>query len=232
MPQEANSGLHYTAVCRKRKHRGHILMSIEAVCASAVCLHKLHGVFGYIHAHGGRSTQSLSCGVVSCAPEPKHTPFRAAWPPCARTQVPWTGDVTYGIIESRMGSLPPEALLIVIVLVFAVATGLGVWLFFYATGKTKPKRRANPSTAATLEVAELSPHDGQELLRVSRTKAGALVVFLQGQHYHHLRGVTDPKAQQEAIDAINAAKAFGEGVLPAAQPTPSQAIPQSLIWGL
>lgn len=125
-----------------------------------------------------------------------------------------------------MGSLPPGALLIIIVLIFAVATGLGVWLFFYASGKTRPRRRANPSTAATLEATELSPDDGKELLRVSRSRAGALVVFVQGQHYHHLRGVTDPAAQQEAIEAINTVKTFGEGVVPASQPTPPQTIPR------
>jgi hypothetical protein len=127
-----------------------------------------------------------------------------------------------------MGSLPPEALLIIIVLVFAGATGLGVWLYFYASGKTKPKRKANPSTAATQEVDELSPDDGKELLRVSRTKAGTLAVFVQGQHYHHLRGITDPKVEHEVISAIDAIRAFGEGVLPASQPASPQASPQPL----
>jgi hypothetical protein len=115
-----------------------------------------------------------------------------------------------------MGTLPPEFLLVVIALVFALAGGLGVWLVRYVAGRGKPKH-AQSAAALSTEADELSPDDGKELLRVSRTKAGELVVFVQGRHYHHLRGITDRKVGRETVEAINTVQAFTAGSLPTSQ---------------
>lgn len=125
-----------------------------------------------------------------------------------------------------MGTLPPEFLLVVIALVFGLAGGLGVWLVRYVAGRGKPKH-AQSVAAPSTEADELSPDDGKELLRVSRTKAGELVVFVQGRHYHHLRGITDRKVGRETVEAINTVQAFAAGSLPTSQRISPQASPAS-----
>jgi hypothetical protein len=125
-----------------------------------------------------------------------------------------------------MGTLPPEFLLVVIGLVFALAGALGVWLVRYITGRGKSKP-ARSAAAPSTEADELSPDDGKELLRVSRTKAGELVVFVQSRHYHHLRGITDRKVGRETVEAINTVQEFAAGLLPTSQRTSPQASPAS-----
>ena len=69
----------------------------------------------------------------------------------------------------------------------------------------------------------MTPADEQELLRVSRTDKGDLAIFVQGQHYRHLREIKDPQVGHETVEALKTMLAFAEGWLP----TPQQTSPQS-----
>jgi hypothetical protein len=126
-----------------------------------------------------------------------------------------------------MESLPAEFFFVATLIIIALAGGLTVWLIRYASGG-KSKRRRDPTAAevsAPLPVAApaLSSEGEQELLRVSRTGEGELVVSVQGRPYRHLRQIADQQVEREAMEALKAVMAFFEGMPPS---TP-QAAPQA-----
>ena len=129
-----------------------------------------------------------------------------------------------------MGALPPFVFLIFTLAAFAVAGGLLAWVIGHIGGREKGSAKEQerpPSAMPAAKPEALAPADEKELLRVSRTKKGGLVVFVQGRRYRHLSRITDPKVGRETIEALKAVLAFAEGWLPptqrqAAPPTPSE----------
>ncbi len=118
-----------------------------------------------------------------------------------------------------MESLPPEFLFLATLIVIALAGGLTVWLIRYVSGREKRKRRRDPIAAEAPvpmpTAAPASPSEGeQELLRVSRTDEGELVISVQGRPYRHLRQIADQQVGREAMEALKAVMAFSEGMLP------------------
>lgn len=124
-----------------------------------------------------------------------------------------------------METFSPESLIVVIALVSAVAGGLLMWLAGYINrsigGGSSAKRQHDLSIAAAVRAeAEApatpapAPAGEQELLRVSRTDEGELIVFVQGQPCNRLRDIGDPRAGREAIEALQATLAFAEGWVP------------------
>jgi hypothetical protein len=126
-----------------------------------------------------------------------------------------------------MESLPAEFFFVATLIVIALAGGLTVWLIRYAGGG-KRKRRSDPMAVETpapmpTAVPTSSSEEEQELLRVSRTGEGELVVSVQGRPYRHLRQIADQQAGREAMEALKAVMAFSEGM----PPSTSQAAPQA-----
>jgi len=118
-----------------------------------------------------------------------------------------------------MSTLPPEFFLFVVAIISAIFGGLLIWLVGYISGD---KSYNQSPTAATSTEPEAACTDEQELLRVSRTKRG-IVVLVQGQRYRHLREVANSQMGHETIEALKAVLAFAEGWLP----TPRQSPPAS-----
>jgi hypothetical protein len=118
-----------------------------------------------------------------------------------------------------MGALPALFYLVLALAALAMAGGLLVWVIRYAGSKddSSSGERLNPTTVGTS-----APEGEQELLRVSRTQKGKLVVVVQGRRYHHLREITDPQIGRETIEALKAVLAFAEGWLPTSPQAPSQ----------
>lgn len=118
-----------------------------------------------------------------------------------------------------MGALPALFYLVLALAALALAGGLLVWVIRYAGSKdgSSSGERLNPATVGTS-----APEGEQELLRVSRTQKGKLVVVVQGRRYRHLREITDPQVGRETIEALKAVLAFAEGWLPASPQAPSQ----------
>ena len=118
-----------------------------------------------------------------------------------------------------MGALPALFYLVLALAALAMAGGLLVWVIRYAGSKDSSSsgERLNPTTVGTS-----APEGEQELLRVSRTQKGKLVVVVQGRRYRHLREITDPQIGRETIEALKAVLAFAEGWLPTSPQAPSQ----------
>jgi hypothetical protein len=118
-----------------------------------------------------------------------------------------------------MGALPALFYLVLALAALAMAGGLLVWVIRYAGSKdgSSSGERLNPTTVGTS-----APEGEQELLRVSRTRKGKLVVVVQGRRYRHLREITDPQIGRETIGALKAVLAFAEGWLPTSPQAPSQ----------
>jgi hypothetical protein len=86
---------------------------------------------------------------------------------------------------------------------------------------------AEPAPAADVPaepMPTISPSP-RELLSICRTENGELAVFVQGQRYHHLRGIKDRQVGTETIEAIRCVMAFAEGWLPAPRQEPIQPAP-------
>ena len=115
-----------------------------------------------------------------------------------------------------MDVLPPEFLILVVVVVSALAGGLLTWIVGYLSEGKKGTRRRRwpPATTARGEPEAPALAGEQELLCVSRTKKGELAVFVQGQHYHRLLEITDPQVGRETIAALKTVLAFAEDWLP------------------
>ena len=118
-----------------------------------------------------------------------------------------------------MGALPALFYLVLALAALAMAGGLLVWVIRYAGSKDSSSsgERLNPTTVGTS-----APEGEQELLRVSRTQKGKLVVVVQGRRYRHLREIADPQVGRETIEALKAVLAFAEGWLPTSPQAPSQ----------
>jgi hypothetical protein len=123
-----------------------------------------------------------------------------------------------------MEAFSSESLIVVVALVSAVAGGLLMWLAGYINrsigGGSSVGRQHDLSIAAAIRAEAEAPTPApalageQELLRVSRTDAGELTVFVQGQPCNRLRDISDPRAGREAIEALQATLAFAEGWVP------------------
>jgi hypothetical protein len=125
-----------------------------------------------------------------------------------------------------MDAIPAPVFLILALALLSLAGGLGVWLYNYLTGEgSKGLNRRRPPAVrspAEIEGAETGAH---ELLSVHRTEKGELTVFVQGQHYQHLREIKDPQLGNETVEAIRLVLTFAEGWLPSMQQEPSQPSP-------
>ncbi len=116
-----------------------------------------------------------------------------------------------------MNALPPVVYLLFTLAVFTIAGGLLVWVIGYVSGSDKKSSKEREQPLTTVAPGELEPPvltGEQELLRVSRTKKGELVVFVQGQRHRHLREITDLQMRGETIEALKAMLTFAEGWLP------------------
>lgn len=146
-----------------------------------------------------------------------------------------------------MGTLPPEYLLLAALVAFGLAVGLVLLLVRYIVGRGNRTRRSNqpPTTEgqadvgpATLDPASPSGADAaaqqesKDLLRVTRSGGGPVIVSVCGCPYEHLRDISDPRLGREAIEAIKAVLAFAEGWLPfiqketQASPSPENTFPR------
>ncbi|HDD25213.1 MAG TPA: hypothetical protein ENF52_07235 [Chloroflexi bacterium] len=119
-----------------------------------------------------------------------------------------------------LNEIPAFVFLILTVGLLVLAGGLGTWLWSYITNAnrrrqaktTRPSSEigSQPTTAAGTEES-----DEVELLRVSRTVQGDVVVFVQGERRQHLREIKDFQQGQDTVTALQAVLAFAEGYLPA-----------------
>jgi hypothetical protein len=135
-----------------------------------------------------------------------------------------------------MDAIPPFVFLILVLALLAMAAGLGIWLFTYATGDQK---RASKPIKKTTEDGESSTPTGipagmptgtsagtGELLSVYRMEENdELAVFVQGQRYDHLREIRDRQLGGDVVEAIKCVMVFAEGWLPALRQEPSQLAP-------
>ena len=113
-----------------------------------------------------------------------------------------------------MGVLPALFYLFLALAALAMAGGLLVWVIRYVGSRDGGKPEGNPDSMTTADPPQAGE---QELIRVSRTEKGKLVIFVQGQRRRHLREITDPQVGRETIEAIKAVMAFAEGWLPASR---------------
>ena len=123
-----------------------------------------------------------------------------------------------------MGVLPALFYLFLALAALAMAGGLLVWVIRYVGSRDGAKSEGNPeSTTATA-----LPRAGeQELLRVSRTEKGKLVILVQGQYRRHLREISDPQVGRDTTEAIKAVLAFAEGWLPASRHSSTPPAPRA-----
>jgi len=127
-----------------------------------------------------------------------------------------------------MGALPSSMYIILALAAFATAGGLLAWVIGYIRGKGKENSsKRSPTTGASAGAKPPVLVDEQELLRVSRTKKGGLVVFVQGRRYRHLREIKDPQMGRETTAALKAVLAFAEGWLPTPRQTPPHLAPKN-----
>jgi hypothetical protein len=144
-----------------------------------------------------------------------------------------------------MDAIPPFVFLIFALALLCLAGGLVYWLVGYlrggGTGKSKERDRTStaevlsevvstaqvpaepmPTADVPAEPVQAMPPGARELLSVRRIENGELAVFVQGQRYHHLRGIRDRQVGRETIEAIRYVIAFAEGWLPAPRQEPVQ----------
>lgn len=127
-----------------------------------------------------------------------------------------------------MNGLPQGLLILAIGIISALGGGLLVWIAGYVSGGSKDDRRQHrrsPAAAAPGEPEASAPAGEQELLCVSRTEKGDMVVFVQDQRYRRLSEVKDPQVRSETIAALKAVLTFAEGWLPTTAPKPPQPVP-------
>jgi hypothetical protein len=122
-----------------------------------------------------------------------------------------------------MEAIPPFVYLMLAVGAFAVTGGLIIWAIGYGRDKeTQEEHEWSPPGALPEDLGSPWLPGDQELLRVSRTEQGELTVYVQGQQYRSLRGITDRQVGRETVEAIKAVMTFAEGWLPTLQHEPSQ----------
>ena len=123
-----------------------------------------------------------------------------------------------------MNSLPPFVYLFLPWLPLPLPLGDPSGSLAISTTK-KPRRVSSPPPWKPGPQAP-APAGEQELLRVSRTEKGELVIFVQGHRRRRLQEITDPQTGRETIEAIKAVMKFSKDWLPsirqqAAPPTSS-----------
>ena len=107
-----------------------------------------------------------------------------------------------------MAFIPPEAIIILVAIISALAGGVFAWILGNFGGGE--------------EKVETPPQaEEQPLLSVSQ-EGDELVVFVRERRYYHLRGITDPQSGRDAVRAVKAVLAFVEGWLPALQSSQPQ----------
>lgn len=126
-----------------------------------------------------------------------------------------------------MNGLPQGLLIFAIAIISALGGGLLVWIAGYVSGEGKDRKqhRRPPAAAAPGEPEAPVPAGEQELLCVSRTEKGDLVVFVQDQRCRCLSEIKDPQVRSETIAALKAVLTFAEGWLPSTAPKPPQPVP-------
>jgi hypothetical protein len=127
-----------------------------------------------------------------------------------------------------MDAIPPFVFLILVLALLALAAGLAIWLFGYATGDQK--RTSKPTQKATEKREPSMPVDTPaatgELLSVYRMEEdGELAVFVQGQRYDHLREIKDRELGGDVVKAIKCVMIFAEGWLPVVRQESPQPVP-------
>lgn len=107
-----------------------------------------------------------------------------------------------------MAVIPPEAIIIVVAIISALAGGVFAWIVgnFGAEDESRPP-----------EKVEAPPEAGEQPLLSVSQEGDELAVFVRGHRYYHLRGITDPQSGRDAVQAVKAVLAFVEGWLPALQ---------------
>ena len=123
-----------------------------------------------------------------------------------------------------MNSLPPFVYLFLTLAAAIIAIGGSIWLFGYINNKKAQEGEQSPALEPGPQAP--APAGEQELLRVSRTEKGELVIFVQGHRRRRLQEITDPQTGRETIEAIKAVMTFSKDWLPsirqqAAPPTSS-----------
>jgi hypothetical protein len=128
--------------------------------------------------------------------------------------------------------LPPGIFALGSILSLVLACGLVVWLV-RAIGRGNKKKSEQPLSPASTPVEQAQappvqevqpaaaseteqpspaePPGEQELLRVSRTAEGDLVVLAQRQPVRRLRDINDPRLGEDTIEAVRAVLTFAEG---------------------
>ncbi len=124
-----------------------------------------------------------------------------------------------------MGSLPPETFIVFALAAFVVAGVLLFWAVRYINKGNRGSAEPDENTLSapnetSANVTSSTAAGEQELLRVSRTKKGELVIVVQGHRYRYLREIKDPQIGHDTVAAIKSVMAFAENWLPAAQPPP------------
>ncbi|MBU0702582.1 MAG: hypothetical protein KKC18_01785 [Chloroflexi bacterium] len=128
-----------------------------------------------------------------------------------------------------MSSLPPFVYLFLTLAAAIIAIGGFIWLFGYINNKKDQEDEQPP--ALEPESKTLASVGEQELLRVSRTEKGELVIFVQGHRRRRLQEITDPQTGRETIEAIKAVMTFSKDWLPSIrqQAAPSTSPPETSI---
>ena len=127
--------------------------------------------------------------------------------------------------------MPPATIIVAAVFSLALASGLlarlfrrvgrgsrGEWQPAWSGALAAPAvwPAPGPASAPFALVSASGPitsasGEEKELLRVSRTGDGELVVFVQGRPYRRLREINDPRLGRATIEALQAILAFAEG---------------------
>jgi hypothetical protein len=131
-----------------------------------------------------------------------------------------------------MDAIPTPVFLVFALALLALAGGIGVWLYNYATGggAKSSKGEQSPAAKALVETETSIPTSAQELLSVHRLERGELAIFVRGQRYYHLRGIKDAQMGIDAVEAVVSVMSFAEGWIPTIQGTQqSKPAPKSTV---
>lgn len=119
-----------------------------------------------------------------------------------------------------LNELPAVVFLILTIGLLVLAGGLGAWLWNYITNADRHRRQR--AAESSPETGDMQQSDDVELLRVSRTAQGDVIVFVQGEPRQHLREIKDFQQGQDTVTALRAVLAFAEGYLPVGASTQAE----------
>lgn len=111
-----------------------------------------------------------------------------------------------------MSSLPPFVYLFFTLAAAIIAIGGFIWLVSYINNKRAQEDEQSPALEPGSQAPALAGE--KELLRVSRTEKGELVIFVQGHRRRRLQEITNPQTGRETIEAIKAVMTFSKDWLP------------------